>query len=127
VSGFERLAPLGELPPNETKVIDHRGQKVMLVRVGDEVLAYDARCPHAKTIIPAGPIRDGAIECPMHGAVFAACDGARLDGPTCADLTRWPARVVDGFVEADVPERVVTSDWRPPSWGPVGRPSTGQA
>ena len=115
---FARLVPLDELAPDTTRVLDHRGQKVMLVRLGDHVRAYDARCPHARTVIPEAPLLDGGlIECPMHGALFSASDGARRDGPTCADLTAWPARVLDGWVEAAVPERVATTTWRPPSRG----------
>jgi nitrite reductase/ring-hydroxylating ferredoxin subunit len=124
MSGFERLVSLDELQPCHTRVLDHRGQKVMLVRLGDEVRVYDARCPHARTVIPETRLGDDLlIECPMHGARFSAEDGARHDGPSCADMTAWPVRIVDGYVEAAVPERVVANDRRPASWGPVGRAS----
>lgn len=123
MGGFERLVPLSELALNHTHVLDHKGQKVMLVQLGNgTVHAYDARCPHANTIIPAAAVgSDLLIECPMHGAIFSLENGARIDGPTCGDLVAWPVRVVDGYVEVDVPERVVSSDWRPASWGTVKR------
>jgi nitrite reductase/ring-hydroxylating ferredoxin subunit len=118
---------LSEIEPRETKVIPHRGQMVMLVLLpGGDMRAYDARCPHANTVIPSTKLRDDLrVECPMHGATFAAKDGSRLDGPTCGDLVSWPVRVVDGYVEVDVPERVISTDWRPGSWGTVGKANRG--
>lgn len=123
---FERLMPRSELSSGQTRVVAHKGQMVMLVQLTDGgVRAYDARCPHANTVIPAmalGP--DMLIECPMHGAIFDAGDGSRIDGPTCGDLVAWPVRVVDSYIEAEVPERIVSNEWRPASWGAVGRAST---
>ncbi len=127
MSGWARLTALDALADRASVVVDHAGQKVLLVRLGDDVRAYDGRCPHARTALAAGPLARGAlIECPMHGAQFAAADGALQPGPvTCPDLTAWPVRVLDGHVEVDVPEHTAP-DWgrgRPQSWATV-RPRT---
>jgi apoptosis-inducing factor 3 len=124
MTGYVALADVDDLAPGTALIVDHGGQKVLLVRVDDGVRAFDGRCPHARTVLAGGPLVDGAfIECPMHGAVFAARDGALQPGPvTCRGLTAWPVRVEDGRISVDVPERRADprGGWRPPSWGAVG-------
>jgi nitrite reductase/ring-hydroxylating ferredoxin subunit len=127
VSGWARLAAPDAVPEGTSVLIEHGGQKVLLTRLDGALRAYDGRCPHARTALAAGPLSEGRyIECPMHGARFAAADGALQPGPvTCPGLSAWPVRVQDGHVEVDVPERPPT-DWgggRPQNWV-TARPRT---
>jgi nitrite reductase/ring-hydroxylating ferredoxin subunit len=130
MSGFVRLSPLADVPLRSTRIVDHEGQKVLLVHLEDGVRAYDGRCPHARTVLAAGDLVDGGlIECPMHGAQFRASDGGLEPGPvSCPGLTAWPATVEDTHIAVDVPEKPKNQPgaWRPPAWnsGPVTAQST---
>jgi nitrite reductase/ring-hydroxylating ferredoxin subunit len=97
---------------------------VLLVHLEDQdgVRAYDARCPHARTLLADGPLVDGLIECPMHGALFHAADGTLEPGPVqCAGLTAFPVRVESGHIAVDLPEQPSEPrPHRPSSWGSFG-------
>jgi nitrite reductase/ring-hydroxylating ferredoxin subunit len=120
MSGFVRLSPLADVPTRSSKIVDHGGQKVLLVHLDDDVRAYDGRCPHARTVLAAGDLVDGEfVECPMHGAMFRASDGGLEPGPvSCPGLTAWPVTVDDGHIAVEVPEKPKDQRgaWRPPMW-----------
>lgn len=67
------------------------GVELVLVRAGDEVRAYDGRCPHQGTLLAEGEIRDGALVCRAHHWRFDLGTGSRDGGPEC--LRGYPARV----------------------------------
>ncbi len=82
-----------------------RGVRLLLVRRGDALVAFQDVCPHqylpltyrSANVLSA----DGArLRCSSHGAEFSAADGAPLEGPTggCA-LTAVPVEIgEDGVV-----------------------------
>jgi nitrite reductase/ring-hydroxylating ferredoxin subunit len=56
------------------------GRSYLISRVGGELVAYVARCPHR-----LGPLKaavDGTVTCPWHGYRFDAKSGACLSGQT---------------------------------------------
>ncbi|MGY1812269.1 Rieske (2Fe-2S) protein [Blastococcus sp. SYSU D00820] len=125
MSGFVRLSRLDEIPTRSSRIVDHDGQKVLLVHLEEEVRAYNGRCPHARTVLAAGPLVEGEfVECPMHGAMFRADDGALEPGPVnCPGLTAWPVTVDDGHIAVDVPDKPKDQRpaWRPPAWNTTPR------
>lgn len=103
-SGWVRAVDLEQLRINRCKVVEVADVKVLIVRTHEKVYATQALCSHVRT--PLGPGRlsaEGYIECPMHGALFRPHDGRVEKGPAKKDLTTYPARVVDGFVELELP------------------------
>ncbi|NUT48970.1 MAG: Rieske (2Fe-2S) protein [Saccharothrix sp.] len=69
---------------------------LVLVRTGDTVKAYDARCPHQGTAV--APPENGVITCPNHGSQFNAADGAVTKGPATTGLTEVPVKVEAGQI-----------------------------
>lgn len=79
-------------------------RQVLLARHDDEILATEARCPHARSVLgPGRLVAGGLVECPMHGALFSPRDGTRQEdkGPTCAGLETYPVEVREGTVHVD--------------------------
>ncbi len=71
---------------------------VFLIRQGEDVAAFNAKCTHY-----GGPLGDGVVEgrtlrCPWHHACFSLEDGQVLGGPAFNPLARWSVSVRDGKV-----------------------------
>jgi cytochrome b6-f complex iron-sulfur subunit len=73
------------------------GPVLVMRSSADEVMAYDAVCPHQRITIGT-PDPSGTITCPGHGARFGAADGKLLSGPAPNGLQPIAVHVQDGFV-----------------------------
>ena len=51
-----------------------------LVRLGGEVVAHSALCPHWLGPLEDAPLEQGCIRCPWHGYLFDLRTGASADG-----------------------------------------------
>lgn len=75
------------------------GERICLLRNGDEVFAMADRCPHRDFNLSSGDmVAPGVIECPWHGAQFDCRTGAVLQGPATDELTLYRVQVEDGVV-----------------------------
>lgn len=78
------------------------GFQLILLRQGGRVFGYHNECPHQGRNLDYVPgkflVRDGAIMCAAHGAMFAVASGECLSGPCSNGLVRVPVRVEDGAV-----------------------------
>jgi nitrite reductase/ring-hydroxylating ferredoxin subunit len=99
---------LDDLVPNQplARVVGDSGQdrdRVCVV-AGDngEPIAMLDRCPHRDIALSGGIVKDGTLVCPGHFWRFDLTTGARTDLPE-RGATRYPTRVVDGWVEALLP------------------------
>ena len=96
--------------------VDVAGQRVLLVRVGDQYHAYRAKCPHLGSDLSKGALEDGVIVCSWHGSRFDALSGKqqewvpKLPGLVVSlskvvkppqDLIGYPIKVEDGQVWID--------------------------
>lgn len=70
------------------------GGRAVVVRVGDELRAYDNRCLHQDSPLDGAQVRDGVLSCPFHFWRYRVADG-RLIGSRRA-LERFPVDIVDG-------------------------------
>ena len=65
--------------------------EVILVRQGEQLEAFWAKCPHLGCRIRGAT--DGVLVCPCHGSRFDV-HGRRLSGPSTQDL--WPLPIEPG-------------------------------
>ena len=91
--------------------------KLLLVRDGDEVRAFEGTCPHAQAPLEDGALCDGRIICPWHMGTFDAKTGALLEPVAMRGLNRYAVRIEgdDVLVETEpMPETPVetTADTR---------------
>jgi nitrite reductase/ring-hydroxylating ferredoxin subunit/uncharacterized membrane protein len=65
---------------------------LVLVRVGERILALHDTCAHAGGPLSAGEIVDGCIQCPWHGSRFDLATGHLRRGPAVYDQPAYEVR-----------------------------------
>jgi nitrite reductase (NADH) small subunit/3-phenylpropionate/trans-cinnamate dioxygenase ferredoxin subunit len=99
-----KIQGTGKLPEGHSKKIDvgdplAGGKQVVLCRVGGELFALDALCPHEGGRIHDGPLLEGKYAmCPLHNYKFDPRSGKSVD-VVCADAKCYRVREVDGDAE----------------------------
>jgi nitrite reductase/ring-hydroxylating ferredoxin subunit len=99
VEQYEAAMPLADLPQNTLRRVLVAGAPVLLVRIGEQVDAIGATCPHAGGPLDEGELQGQVVQCPWHGSRFRLRDGHVLTGPATMPATRYLVRVRDGQVE----------------------------
>lgn len=90
-----RLADLREDRGTAVKIEDI---EILLLRIGDQVRAFQAHCPHAGAPLAEGAVCQGRLVCPWHKASFAVDDGSLCEPPALDALQRYPVEVREGEV-----------------------------
>ena len=98
MSVFERVAAVSEVPPNGRKSIIVDDAPALLVRVGNDFFAVEDVCSHDGQPLTDGPVADGAITCPRHGAKFDLKTGQALCMPATRGIQTFAVQVRDGEV-----------------------------
>lgn len=97
---FKSVARLSDLPegkPHAASLSD--AERLCLVRVGEQVFAFEDRCSHAEFPMSAGDmVDDYLIECALHGARFDIRDGTAVELPATEPLSRFEVKIEDGTV-----------------------------
>lgn len=86
--GIPHKAVLGDTP-------------IVLIRQAGTVSALAGACPHAGAPLEKGAVCEGRLICPWHKAAFSIADGALLEPPALASLTRYAVRIKAGTVIVD--------------------------
>ena len=98
---LHQVARFADLPQDRATQIKIGDKKIALIRIDDQIRAYQGECPHAGAPLAKGAICNGKLICPWHKAAFAIADGSLCEPPALDSLRRYPARVVDGQVVID--------------------------
>ena len=84
--------------------------RAVVVRVGDEVRAFQSHCLHQDSLLAGGVVRNGVLSCPLHFWRYRITDGSLIGSKR--SLESFPVEIVDGeaFVllpdaEPDIPLR----------------------
>ena len=78
MTALERVADIDELAVGERKSIFVDDTPALLVRLDDGYACIEDVCTHDGNPLTDGPIHDGQIACPRHGARFDLRTGAAL-------------------------------------------------
>ncbi|WP_268800616.1 FAD-dependent oxidoreductase [Pseudomonas huanghezhanensis] len=98
---LHRVAELAELHEDRGIEVKLGEKNIVLIRVGNEVRAFQGDCPHAGAPLADGAVCNGQLICPWHKAQFAVDDGRLCEPPALDALLQYPAHVVDGHVQVD--------------------------
>jgi len=88
--------PLTQLVPGQRLKIDHHGEPVELLRVGDRVLALSLICTHQYCRM-FWHRATNAYRCPCHGGQFSP-NGQPLSGPVSQPMWTLPTRITGDVV-----------------------------
>jgi 3-phenylpropionate/trans-cinnamate dioxygenase ferredoxin subunit len=99
---FERIVRLEELPERGLLgAARSTGERVCLIRNGDEVYAVQDECTHQAFPLSAGTLTPGdgcRLECVWHGAQFEVTTGEAVKGPAEEPIVRYAVQVREGWV-----------------------------
>lgn len=88
------LATLPEATPRKMKAGIN---DLVVVRLGNDILAVHAVCAHAGGPLAEGTVTpDGCIECPWHASRFRLADGHLRQGPAVYDQPAYEVRAAEG-------------------------------
>lgn len=91
-SSSSGLTALASVPDGGGLVVDNPdGGKILIVRTGTEVKAYNAACTHMGTTV--NPPENGVSTCPNHGSQFSTSDGSVKKGPATSPLATIGVKV----------------------------------
>lgn len=99
-SELVRVASVEDLADGEARRIDVAGERIALVRVGEQFCAIGDRCSHANFSLSEGEIDpdEMTIECWKHGAQFSLCTGEPETLPATKPVPVYEVGVSDGEV-----------------------------
>ena len=72
--------------------VDVAGTPVAVFRVGGQLYALDARCPHVGGPLDRGSLEGTSVTCPWHGSMFDVRDGKLLRGPALKGAVAYHVR-----------------------------------
>ncbi len=102
------IGALSAVPTDSCVAVDDG--RAIVIRVGDEVVAFENRCLHQDSKLEGGRIERGRLICPLHFWRYEAATGRHLGGR--GSLLSYPVEVVDGEVFVELPDREPTLSMR---------------
>jgi toluene monooxygenase system ferredoxin subunit len=98
---FFEAACLSELWDGERRALVLGGRPVFLIRLGDDVLAYEDRCAHQELPVSSGRLQGCVLTCPAHEWQYDVRTGLGVN-PRGVSLRRFPVRIDGDRVLIDV-------------------------
>ncbi|MGY2188736.1 FAD-dependent oxidoreductase [Pseudomonas sp. SDO5591_S426] len=95
---LHRVARFTDVSENRGLEVRIDDSKILLLKVGDQLRAYQGECPHAGAPLAEGALCNGRLTCPWHKAQFRIEDGGLCEPPALDSLKRYPLEVRDGEV-----------------------------
>lgn len=97
---FERVAAVDQLWDGEMMSCSAGGRKVLLLRIGDAVRAYEDRCAHLGVALSDGQLEGRVLTCSAHHYQYDALTGCGIN-PRAVCLASFPVRVESGAIWVD--------------------------
>jgi nitrite reductase/ring-hydroxylating ferredoxin subunit len=91
-SGADWLGVPVSILAGDRAVVDAGDREIVVLRVDDELHAFDNACPHEGNPLVDGEVLGDVLECAYHGWRFDLATGACLHGDEAA--RRYPVEVV---------------------------------
>lgn len=86
---LHRVARFSDVPEDRGLEVRIADTKILLLRVGDQLRAYQGECPHAGAPLAEGALCHGRLICPWHKAAYRIEDGALCEPPALDSLQRY--------------------------------------
>lgn len=99
---FHTVTVLEELTVDVPTAVDVGGRSICVLRLHDDLLAFEDRCPHRGHPLSDGKCVDGILRCALHGWEFSLPEGQAVSPRAPFGLDFLEVRVTDGSVEVAV-------------------------
>jgi toluene monooxygenase system ferredoxin subunit len=96
-----RVAALAELWAGDLVPARVAGARLVMVRIGDEVHAYEDRCTHLGVALSEGTLEGSVLTCSAHHWQYDVSTGRGIN-PSTACLVRFPVTIEHGEVYVEV-------------------------
>jgi NADPH-dependent 2,4-dienoyl-CoA reductase/sulfur reductase-like enzyme/nitrite reductase/ring-hydroxylating ferredoxin subunit len=110
---LHRVARFADILENRGLEVQVADNKILLLKIGDQLRAYQGECPHAGAPLVEGALCNGRLTCPWHKAQFRVEDGGLCEPPALDGLKRYPLEVREGEVWVD--DQPLTDPHTPPA------------
>lgn len=97
-----RALPVDELTEGTMVRVELDERAVLIALVEERVRAITDVCPHNGASLSEGILREGCVTCPSHLWRFSVVDGQKQGDPRTR-LAVHPTRIIDSWVEVDLP------------------------
>lgn len=104
-----------DLPEGKRLVVNVDRVPVLLYRLGGEIYAVEAWCPHAGGPLIEGTFAGHEVECPWHQSRFDLKDGHPTQGPASSNLRTFDVREQAGRIH-------IHPSYEGQSWPPAPKP-----
>ena len=91
-------------PPGRLVAVTVGGRVLAVTVVDGRVRAFDDACTHLQSSLSSGVVEDGAVVCPRHLGRFDVTTGDVLGGPPRTGVRTFPAALVDGGLQVELPD-----------------------
>lgn len=105
LSGWDKpVCKQGELSEGQSMLVKIAGQRIVVARCSEGLVAFSDRCPHK-----GGPLSDGVVagcivQCPWHGSQFDILTGRVVTGPAKQNIKSYEVEIVDKEVFVKPPK-----------------------
>ncbi|MDO8461394.1 MAG: Rieske (2Fe-2S) protein [Deltaproteobacteria bacterium] len=96
-----KVTAVSEVPNNEGRVFEVKGQQVALFNVDGKICAIENVCPHRGGPLGEGSLDGAIVTCPWHGWQFDVTTGQSPVNPA-ASVKTFPCKVEGANVSVEV-------------------------
>ena len=107
---WRAVVRLDAIEPDRAVPVQFEGRELLVFRIGEGVSVVSALCPHQGSRLSDGLIAGCLAVCPSHGWAFDVRTG-RCRGVRSAEITVFPARIIDGVVHLRLSTSAALRDW----------------
>lgn len=98
-----KVAKVTDILSNGMKLVKVDDLEILLIRVEDEIYAFDNRCPHMGFSLFLGSLNGKILRCGFHYAEFDVTTGKSLNRVTEKPLKKIAVKVVSSEIFVEVP------------------------
>lgn len=90
---YERIASLKDLPDGGRLSVEVDELPALLIHAAGRIYCIEDVCTHDGQPLTEGPVENGEITCPRHGARFALATGQPMCMPATQPIRTFPVDV----------------------------------
>lgn len=101
MSDWIDVAAAEDFLPGTCRVVETGDIPIVVFNLDGRYYAIENRCTHENAELSDGTLQGDEIICPLHGARFSVVTGVVLGPPAYENLSTFPVRITNGWVEVD--------------------------